>query len=890
MNKVQVLLQEDRWIPQFPRVHSSLQTDSEQKITIILNDIKEQLEELKLDEREKKGFPWWLPSLIYEHENPITTDNNLLECIRGLQDIFDFPSHRIPTIRLESSGTLNAIARDSFTLQAYVQKSLNSKSCLYSYNQWICDDKPCLMPIKIALALQKIHQGLPIRGQSLQDITNQRRIWWSKIYQDLKSYPLKVDSYLASNEVEYIEKWTPNLVRESSGEISFQLSTKDLHREEITPILLNNLPQSQYVLRSRTSDGTLQQKRIILSNEAQKGVQKFHLIRKHWKEAEPRIIDAPESILDDVGFDLNDYSDRVVGIEAHVYRVQSIQSEGGERLCLRDMHGASQPLLNLTPEEEIALAEECKKASLSNKNYIQFKGQWIRVPNIFQSQKLEKQGKRNAGVLKIIDNLEEESYQKGGGEAGMADISLIPPGLHKDYTLLPYQKEGFAWLAAHVGIGTPSTDHGLLADDMGLGKTLQTLSVLSLLKENQSYRSALLVAPASLLMNWIAEIKKFFPNRFRSPLVLDSKMVFSRNWIAQTDVVICSYETLRSQQLELGAVEWTVIITDESHRFKNPTSQTTKAILAMQSQYRIALSGTPVQNSLVDIWSQFDWLCPGYLGELRSFKKEYKDASAEKLEQLNHKIKGRFLRRTKEAVLSDVLPPKSIQKYLLDMSPSQEALYNTIIYDFKQRIIKPFAALHQLKRVCTEPTYLSADKELVVHPKVQWLLRILKQIESVQEKVIIFAEWYSLQAELATLISETFQTHIEIINGKVDTRLRLDKIDYFNRSSGFRVMILSPNAAGVGLNITGANHVVHYTRHWNPAMESQATDRAYRIGQTKPVTVYVPILKHSKQKSIEEHIDAVLSRKVHLAEKIIMITDIDAIQKEIEQSLLQEGC
>ena len=879
-------LEQDRLRVQFPK---DIELSRKKKAQCLLSDIHEQLVANKLDTPYAQGLPWWIISLIHDTKNPFTDDETLIFCIQQLSDVVDIPQYRIPHIQLESSGTLNAIAQDAFFLKAHVWESTQKQIlCLFNKNIWYIGDEPFLMPLSIAIALEEILNGAPTLGRSLTKVTQKRRLWWSQIYQKLKIFSLEVDDYLKQNETFYIDEWKPILKKENDNSISLQLETDDISANEITPILMTRPSNSEYTIRKRNPDGSVNQSRMVLSPKAQQAVQQFKVIRQHWSEAEPRLLDAPESLLKD-GFDLRDYSERVIGLEVHVYRLHNLSTSNSNRITLKDGITTGEHVLKLTPEEEIDLSQRLQEAGQRGQHYIRFKGSWVRVPSSSQSTELFKQGQnRKIGVLQILENIETNTFQQGGGEAGLANISSTPPQLNPKYNLMPYQIDGFKWLAAHTGIGTPSTDHGLLADDMGLGKTLQTLSVLSLLKEQHSNFCCLLIAPASLLVNWQLEANKFFPNRFKNIVIINSKMRFNRKWISSTDMVLCSYESLRSQQLELGVVEWTIMVTDESHRFKNPSAQTTRSILAMQSSFRIALSGTPVQNSLVDLWSQFDWLCPGFLGELKTFKKTYKDADAKALSNLNKKLSSRFLRRTKEDVLKDLLPSKQIHRIFIDMSPKQQALYDAILRAFANKELVAFSALHQLKRVCTEPSHLSLEPEFILHPKLKWLKEVLETIHQKNEKAIVFAEWYSLQGEITTMVQKYFGISPDILNGQVDTSLRLGKVDRFNSSKGFNVMLLSPKAAGVGLNIVGANHVVHFTRHWNPALENQATDRAYRIGQTKAVNVYLPIVKHKNKMSIEEHIDKVLSAKTNIAEQIIMITDIKVLQRDIELALLKE--
>jgi SNF2 family DNA or RNA helicase len=350
--------------------------------------------------------------------------------------------------------------------------------------------------------------------------------------------------------------------------------------------------------------------------------------------------------------------------------------------------------------------------------------------------------------------------------------------------------------------------------------------------------------------------------------------------------------------MELGRVRWQLMVCDESHRIKNPTAQTTKAIYAMDAKIRIALSGTPVQNSLRDLWSQFDWLSSGFLGDLTSFTKRYEgrkivgqpEERNRRLTALKEQINPRVLRRLKETTDGLDIPPKHIEKIELPLNERQVSLYNQIHTDFRRGDIQSMSAMMSLFKVCASPSTLTGLQVDAsdLGPKMNWLVKKVLEIKSKGEKVVIFAEWYTVQDAIATVLSQALGEFVDRINGKVETALRLAKVDSFNRGTHGTVLVLGPKAAGVGLNITGANHVIHFTRHWNPALEAQATDRVHRIGQKRDVTVYLPVMTHPHLKTIELHLDALLQAKQGLAKDILMGVEQMSVQTQLERAMEAE--
>ena len=244
-----------------------------------------------------------------------------------------------------------------------------------------------------------------------------------------------------------------------------------------------------------------------------------------------------------------------------------------------------------------------------------------------------------------------------------------------------------------------------------------------------------------------------------------------------------------------------------------------------------------------------------------------------------------MLRRLKANEVADSLPPKSNHGgdtgHQIPLDADQVRLYDQVLADFQRREISAISAMHTLFQTCAAPSIFGRS----IGPKLRWLCELVAEIRARGERVVIFAEWYKVQDTIVSTLSNVLDEPVDRINGTVESGLRLAKVRAFNQGTNGTAMVLGPKAAGVGLNVTGANHVVHFTRHWNPALESQATDRVYRIGQTKPVTVYRPVMTHPTLKSIEVHLDELLGAKEELANDVLFGIEELGVQAGLEQAL-----
>lgn len=338
------------------------------------------------------------------------------------------------------------------------------------------------------------------------------------------------------------------------------------------------------------------------------------------------------------------------------------------------------------------------------------------------------------------------------------------------------------------------------------------------------------------------------------------------------------------------------MICDEAQKIKNPNAMITRSAKKQNVRFRLACTGTPVENSLTDLWCLFDFIQPGYLGALNSFSDQYlkpiearTDKQKECLEELRKRIDPQVIRRMKKDVIDDL--PQKIEKHeLIDLSEIQRNLYSTAIESYRKRktsdSIGPFnnhlGLLHYLRLICSDPkpqglsnfSPVSYEKYSKEAPKIKWLIDKLSEIKINQEKVIIFCEFREIQRLLRHYIESIFSFSPDIINGDTSASAsalnsRQKRIKAFQEKNGFSVIILSPVAVGFGVNIQEANHVIHYTRTWNPAKEDQATDRAYRIGQKKDVYVYYPIVKADDFTTFDVRLNTLLQKKRELADDML---------------------
>ncbi len=450
------------------------------------------------------------------------------------------------------------------------------------------------------------------------------------------------------------------------------------------------------------------------------------------------------------------------------------------------------------------------------------------------------------------------SVEDQTGNQAISPLAFAPSGGDEpakvQATLYPYQISGWRWLKFLLaeGIG------GLLADEMGLGKTLQIISVLSD-SGGTPLRPALIIAPGSLLENWRREISKFAPHL--NVLKHHGALRTGRpSELKDYDVVVTSYDNAVRDNSLLNMIIWKVIVLDEAQFIRNPDAQRTKAVKRLQREAGLAVTGTPVENRLLDLWSIVDFVLPGHLGDAKVFASEYADDvdGAAKLEPL---VSPLMLRRRVAEVAQD-LPSRIDIPQVVELDEGEIAAYDTE----RERIYAEYGAaatlvaLTSLRRFCAHPDLVSGNADTadpMSFSKFRRMDEIVEEIFARGEKVIIFTSFTTMADMIARHIKSRFGAFVGVIDGRLPIDDRQPLIDRFSAVQGGAALVLNPKAGGAGLNITAANHVIHYNPEWNPALEDQASARAHRRGQRLPVTVHRLLVADT----VEDVVDERLTRK-----------------------------
>ena len=454
-----------------------------------------------------------------------------------------------------------------------------------------------------------------------------------------------------------------------------------------------------------------------------------------------------------------------------------------------------------------------------------------------------------------------------------SEQKAIPKNLNA--TLRPYQERGYQWLYNNSKVGFGS----IIADDMGLGKTLQVISLLLQFKQEGRLdnKKALIVVPTTLITNWQKEIERFAPD-----LVPHIYHGVKREFkTIDCDLVITSYGMLRSDASKFQKMKWEVLAIDEAQNIKNPGTEQTKAVKKLKAEVKIAISGTPVENRLSEYWSLFDFVNKGYLGSAKYFKKAFaspieNDNNEKQLEKFKKITDPFVLRRLKtdKSIISD-LPEKIEHDCYVQLTKEQTALYQNVVNTMLESLNNAeensierkglvFKMMTALKQICNHPSQFlkKEDDRVDLSGKTEMLLELLRSIYENDEKVLIFTQYKEMGQILARILENAFDTKPLFLHGGVARHKRDEMVEEFQNKKHVKIFILSIKAGGTGLNLTAANHVIHYDLWWNPAVEAQATDRAFRIGQKKNVLVHRLISKGT----FEEKINQMLQDKKHLAD------------------------
>lgn len=470
----------------------------------------------------------------------------------------------------------------------------------------------------------------------------------------------------------------------------------------------------------------------------------------------------------------------------------------------------------------------------------------------------------------------------GEGSIGAA-LSFIPPDTNAprgvNAILYPYQLDGWRW----VRFVLEEKLGGVLGDEMGLGKTLQVIGAIAdPVRPRET--PVLIVAPGSILENWAREFRKFAP-QVRVLKHHGQKRTGRPDELRAYDVVVTSYDSVVRDNAMLNMIVWAAIICDEAQYIRNPDSQRARLVKRLRRESALAVTGTPIENRLQDFWSILDFVLPGYLGSVQDFNREYEDSldGAVRLERLASPV---MLRRRVAEVARD-LPNRIDIPQVVELEEADAVAYD----EMRDAIYQEFGssaglvALTRLRMFCAHPS-LVADHVPAGDPatfvKYGRFVDILEEIFAAREKVIVFVAYTEMADIIVSDIASRYGVFTALIDGRVAIDERQPIIDRFSAVEGAALLVLNPRAGGAGLNITAANHVIHYTLEWNPALEDQASARAYRRGQTRPVTVHRLFCAGT----VEEVVDDRLTRKRTIAgAAVVGVAGKDDDYKDIVSAL-----
>ena len=537
---------------------------------------------------------------------------------------------------------------------------------------------------------------------------------------------------------------------------------------------------------------------------------------------------------------------------------------------------------------------------------VRFRGEWMELNSqqmsdmlaLWRQQEVEDESSTLGSMLKRYAEADEDTSEFTFDEV----LGRIMQGLHQQVSieslddpvglrgqLRPYQKKGLSWLTKLESMGL----NPCLADDMGLGKTIQIIALL--LHERERLQAGkesampptLLVAPTSVLTNWQKEIQKFAP-QLKSIIHHGSNRVqeqaaFQGACDAQ-DIVITSFQIARRDKQLLNQYQWRRIVLDEAQNIKNPKSAQAKAIFSLDAPYRIALTGTPIENRLMDLWAIFNYLNPGYLGTVTQFRRAYeipiqRDSDEIKSRLLHQLVHPFILRRLKtDRSIIDDLPEKQEQKVYCNLTKEQASLYQAVVNEVQKQIDGAegiqrkgliLSTLMKLKQICNHPAQFLQDGSPFTEVRSHKLARVNQMMEEAlreSDSLLVFTQFTEVGHQLDVHLRQRHGCPVYYLHGGTSRKRRQQMIETFQDPDSMPgIFILSLKAGGVGITLTRANHVFHFDRWWNPAVENQATDRAYRIGQKKTVFAH----KMVTVGTLEERIDSMIEEKRSLAESIV---------------------
>lgn len=533
--------------------------------------------------------------------------------------------------------------------------------------------------------------------------------------------------------------------------------------------------------------------------------------------------------------------------------------------------------------DERLTPEEFEELSKNADGLIKFKNQYVLIDKKEREKLLKKVKNPDIRRLTKLDllhaslsgNLDEFEFDYDSAFAeilkDMTKTADVEVSENLTGVLRPYQEKGFKWLYTNTQKGFGCC----MADDMGLGKTIQVISLIVKLKDEKKLKQpVLVVCPTTLVGNWVKELKMFAP-----ALKASVYHGIERELDVKADIVITTYAILRIDIEKLKKQTWGALVVDEAQNIKNPDTSQTQAVKALKSDIKIAMTGTPVENRLNELWSIFDFINKGYLGSLRDFQKSYaipieRFKELKRAEKLRLSVSPFVLRRLKtdKSVIAD-LPEKVVMDEYCYLAKQQAILYEKVLNDIMEKISQVsginrrgliFKLITALKQVCNHPyQYLkTGDLTKEMSGKTEKFMSLLQGINENNEKTLVFTQYKEMGHLLTNIIQDEMGYEPLFFHGSLTRTQREEMLEVFQNDDSIKTMILSLKAGGTGLNLTSATNVIHYDLWWNPAVEDQATDRTYRIGQDKNVMVHRLITLST----FEEKIDEMIKAKKELAD------------------------
>ena len=870
---------------------------------------------------------YYLPlSMLADNGNAVIKENEIIvpfDCIYLLEEfdrkLIGMPPYYNKGIRLRSDGMLN---EQEFKYQLELVTSLPNGSLIpfqRTGNIIECGKDRYLLPEPLYKLFELI-DDFNVTGSEQKDLSFNLK-HFAVIKEQTKTCGCLLDSYLENENVYAPETIKLSVIKDGDG-VKI-LPSLDIEQNDN---FQNTFERSRrmapvYPVQNEKGERT----RIIFNEEQQNQLEplKQRKCKFQTREEVRDVIEHPMAYFDPEQFDLSDfYSDRV--IEIGIYKpkfypfVSPYKSQWVAGAQVETPENGTTNIQIENEDELVEFEELIEEAEKQGKDLISYEDALIGLDDakflaqmaheqLSHPQKPIESNKSGRQVLIIEENAEELGYKQERPQLQDEGLYTLYKNsyLKSAYDLKPHQQEGIAWLQ-HLYMN--HAGGCLLADDMGLGKTLQVLYFLDWHARNHSgHKPYLIVAPVTLLENWEAEYHKFFAepalkvNRLMASHIPRQFNQLVIEAMQKMSLILTSYETMRNGQLNFCAVDFEVVVLDEAQKIKTPGTLVTNAAKALKCTFKVAMTGTPVENTLLDLWCIMDFCVPGLLGNAKTFAAQYQsplknvDTDLVAIGNEIHDTLGlHFLRRVKSDVARD-LPEKIEIKEERNMPAIQEETYQHVVNDFINGVQPNILLTIQDIREVSEHPYLydsslhgrNMEELINTSARLQVTVAFLERIRQRNEKVIIFSERREIQRLLQRLVWERYSIVAKIVNGdtpastkSLNNLSRQACIDAFKDKEGFNVIIMSPIAAGTGLNVTAANHVIHYSRHWNPAKEGQATDRAYRIGQTKDVYVYYPMAVSPNFQAFDVTLDDLLARKSHLATSTIYPTERAEVKVE----------